>query len=346
MKRVFVFSVVILLAAAPIFGGVAKKSKADVTFRGFGKFSLTQSEKLTAGQKWTDSKSDFKGKGIAGGLAAKTILRSGDTGEIIDLPAMSIYELDNKKKEYTVSPIKKLTEEMAGEQAKEKEAQEKEEPAESDIKITRNEFKVEDTGETSTINAFPCRKYSITWITEWENTQTGEKGSSRLASLVWTTPDSGTLQAAREEETKFARAYLEKIGINVEKMEEDILGTNWLALLKGMGRDKAGATPETAKFAAEMKKIEGYPIVIDGKYYTTGQKPTTETAGEEQGEEPKSVKGVFGGLAKKVLKKKPSDTEGGAEEPALAYYTEVTEISLADLGPADFQVPAGYKKKG
>jgi hypothetical protein len=346
MKRAFIVAVVILVLAGSMFAGVVKKTKSDVTFKGFGKFSSIQSEKLTAEQNWTNSKSDFKGQGIVGSLAGKALLRSGDTGEIIDLVAMSIYHLDHKKKEYTVSPIKKLTEEMAGGRPKAKvETQERGEQPESDIKITRSEFKVEDTGETATINNFPCRKYSVTWIMEWENTKTGEKGSNRLVSLVWTTPETGTLQAAREEESKFSRAYLEKIGINVEQMQQDVLGTNWLTLLNTMNPTKAKASPDVSKFASEMKKIQGFPVVTDGKYYVTGQKPATETAEKEQEEQPKNVKGLFGGLAKKALKKKTVEKEGGAEEPALAFYTEVTEISLADLSKSDFQVPAGYNKK-
>jgi hypothetical protein len=344
MKKAFIFGVLILFLAAPIFAGVVKKSKSDVTFKGFGKFSLTQSEKLTVEQKWTDTKSDFKGQGIVGGLAGKTVLKSGDTGEILDLPALSIYNLDNKKKEYTVRPIKKLTEEMAGARAEAKEEREgKEQEAESNIKITRNELKVEDTGEMATINNFPCKKYTVTWIMEWEDVKTGDKGSSRLESLVWTTPYSSTLEKARQEEAQFSRAYLEKMGINVEKTQQDILGTSWLALLNSMNPGQTQAQPDTSKFVGEMKKIQGYPVVTDGKYFVTGQKVQAETEEEEQ---PKSTRGVFGGLAKKVLKKKPSGTQGGAQEPALTYHTEVTELSLADLGTNDFQVPAGYKKKG
>jgi hypothetical protein len=346
MKKALILSAVILFLAGPISAGVIKKTNSNVTFRGFGKFTLTQNEKLTSDQKWTDTKSDFKGQGIAGGLAGKTLLRSGDTGEIVDLTAMSIYSLDNKKKEYTVRPIKKLTEELAGEQPEAKEEpEEKEEEVESDIKITRSEFKVEDTGETAAINNFPCRKYSVTWITEWENIKTGEKGSSRLESLVWTTPMTGALEKAREEEANFSQAYLEKIGIDVDKMQQDILGTNWLALLGTMSRDKGKARPDTSKFVEEMKKIHGYPVVIDGKYYATSQKPTAETAEQEQEETPKDMKRALGGLLKKTLKKKPATTEEAANEPALTYYTEVVELSLADLGTNDFQVPATYKKK-
>jgi hypothetical protein len=323
-----------------MLAGVVKKTKADVTFKGFGKFSLALNEKLTAELKWADMKSDFKGQGIAGGLAAKTILRSGDTGEIIDLVQSTVARLDNKKKEYTVGPIEKIETEKSEEKAK----AEKEEPAESHIKITKSEFKVEDTGEESTINNFAVRKYLVHWLTEWENTETGDKGSSRLETLLWTTPLNETFEKAQQEEMKFYRAYMAKIGLNVEKTQEDVLGMKWMAILDSFGKTKGQPSRDYSKAAQEMQKIKGYPIVIDGKYFVTGQKAEGEGAEGGQ-EEAQDVKEKVGGFLKKALKKKPAETAASANEPTLTYYTEVLELSTPDLGAADFQVPAGYKKK-
>jgi hypothetical protein len=341
MRKALIIGTAVLVLAAPMLAGVVKKTKSDVTFRGFGKLSLTQSEKLTADLKWTDMKTDFKGQGIAGGLAGKTILRPGDRGEIVDLPQSSVVKLDNKKKEYTVGPIEKIKEQAEGE---EEEAETEEEPGESNVKITKSEFKVEDTGEESTINNFPVRKYLVHWLTEWENTETGDKGSSRLETLLWTTPMNQTLERAQEEEVKFSRAYMEKIGLNIEKTQQDILGTSWLSILDSFGKAKGQPGRDYSKADQEMQKIKGYPIVIDGKYFVTGQKAAGE-GGEEGQEGATDVKGRIGGLLKKTLKKKPADAAGSANEPSLSYYTEVLEISTPDLGAGDFQVPAGYKKK-
>jgi len=340
MKKALISAMIVLVLAAPMLAGVVKKTKADVTFKGFGKFSLAQSEKLTAELKWADTKSDFKGQGIAGGLAAKTILRSGDTGEIIDLPQSTVAKLDNKKKEYTVGPIEKFEQG----QTEEKEKPEKEEPAESHVKITKSEFKVEDTGEESTINNFAVRKYLVHWLTEWENTETGDKGSSRLETLLWTTPMNETFQKAQQEEMKFYRAYMQKIGLDVEKTQEDVLGMRWMAILDSFGKSKGQPERDYSKAAQEMQKIKGYPIVIDGKYFVTGQKAEGEGAEGGQ-EESQDVKEKVGGFLKKALKKKPADPAASANEPTLTYHTEVLEISTPDLGAADFQVPAGYKKK-
>jgi hypothetical protein len=330
MKKTAIFSLAILILTAPIFAGVVKKTKSEIAFRGFGKFSLVQNEKLTAEQRWADMKSDFKGQGITGGLAGKTILRSGDTGEIIDLPASTIVKLDNKKKEYSVSTLEKMKEQAAGGEQAPQGGQE--ETSKSTVKITKNEFKVEDTGEDSTINNFPVHKYLVHWLMEWEDTETGEKGSSRLETLVWTTPMGGELEKAREEEFRFSKAYLEKIGLNVDQMQQDILGTRWLAILDSFSMKRGEAPRDLSKASGELRKIKGYPIVTDGQYFTTGQKPAGES-GEQGGETPTDAKKAIGGLLKKTLKKKPADSA-------------VLEISTPGLGASDFQVPAGYKKKG
>lgn len=340
MKKAMTWGAVLLVLAAPALAGVVKKTKSEINFRGFGKFSSVQSEKLTAEQRWSSMVTDFKGQGVAGGLAARTILKSGDTGEIIDLPQATIYRLDNKKKEYTVSPIEKLKEELAEgkPQAPEAEAEEKE----SEIRVTKNEFKVEDTGEESTINDFPVHKYLLSWLLEWEDVKTGEKGSSRLESVVWTTPLSDELRQAREVELKFSQAYLEKIGVEIGKMEEDVLGVRWLSILDSFSLAKGQPRRDYSKAEREMQKIKGYPIVIDGKYFVSGEKPA---ASAEEEPAATDVKGRLGGLLKKTLKKKPAEAGTEAEGPSLTYHTEVLEISTPDLSASDFQVPAGYKKK-
>jgi hypothetical protein len=346
MKKALVVLLAALVLATPALAGVTKRTKSDVVFRGFGTFTATSSTKLIPDMQWTTTLSEFKGKGLAGGLVGKTLLRSGDTGQIIDLPASTLTQLDNKKREFTVGPIKKLSEQPGGTPEETKGKPEEKET--STVKVTKNEFKVEDTGETSTINNFPCRKYLVLWLMEWEDTQTKEKGSSKLESAVWTTPMTGALQEAQAEEMKFAKAYMEKIGLNVDPSQRDILGTSWMGMLDAFRRPGAKPEQDASQAAAEMQKIKGYPIVIDGKYDVTGQK-TQAAAGEAEPteeESPKGVKGALGGFLKKSLKKKPADTTPKPDEPMLTYRIEVLELATPSLGASDFQVPPDYKKKG
>jgi hypothetical protein len=341
MKKLVVLVIVGLMMTGSVFAGVIKKTKFEVSFKDFGKFTSEQNEKLSTDKKMTDSKNDFKGKGIMGKLSGTFLLKSGEAGEIIDLPAMTIARIDHKKKEYRLEPIEKITDDKkAGESGGVDEADVQGEEEESDIKIIRSEFKVEETGESKTINNFSSKKYVITWVTEWENVKTGEKGIDRLETDVWTTPLTGNLQQAREEELKFTKAYMQSMGIDADSLQQMILGTNWLALLGSISEDGKQHRHKGSNFADEMKKIEGCPVIIDGKYFAKREGGESEGAADE--DSGGGVKGMLGGLAKKALKKGSKDDN----EPAFTYYTELIEFGPGNLGDDAFQIPANYKKKG
>lgn len=340
MKRFFALVMIGLLMTGSVFAGVIKKSKIEVSFKDFGKFTSEQSEKLTAEKKLTDSQNKFKGKGIVGKLSGSFFLKSGETGEMIILPEMMIYRMNHKKKEYSVEPIEKVSSEEEATEAGYGGETEVEEEGESEIKIIQSEFTVDDTRESKTINDFFSNKYIVNWVTEWENVQTGEKGTDRLVTDVWTTPLTGDLQKARDEEQAFTKAYLKSIGIDADSLQQMILGTNWMALLGSMNKGGQSRRHKGSNFADEMKKIEGYPIIIDGKYFEKREGGEEEVDAEE--DSGGGVKGMLGGLAKKALKKGSKDEN----EPAFTYYTELIEFSPVSVGDDAFQVPANYKKKG
>jgi len=339
MKKMSILLIVALMITTQVFAGVVKKTKSEVSFKDFGKFTSEQSEKITAEKKLTDSKNNFKGKGIVGSLSGKFLLKSGETGEIIDLSALTITKMDHKKKEYELNPIEKIRSEGIPEESKQSEELEAEE-GESEIKIIRSEFKVDATGESKVINSFSAEKYVITWVTEWENVETGQKGTDRLVTDVWTTPLSGAIQQAREEEQQFTKAYMKSMGIDSDSLQQMILGTNWLALLGSMSEDGQQRRHKGPNFSDEMKKIEGYPVIIDGKYFAIREGGEEDEEDEEEASG--DVKKMLGGFAKKVIKKGSKDKN----EPAFTYYTELKEFSPSKVSDDAFQVPENYKEKG
>lgn len=347
MIRLVYLLMVLVVISGQIYGGAEKKSKSEVTFKGFGKFTVDAAEKVSADKKRSDSKTNFKGKGLMGGLAGKLLLRSGEEGEIIDLNAMSIYKMNHKEKEYQVMPIEKLKmpESAEGEDNGKTPAEEpgQNEAKESDVRVVRSEFKVTDTGEAKTINNFPCRRFNILWLTEWESVSSGVRGIDSLSTDVWTTALTADLQQAQEEEMQFSRAYMEKLGIDMDQMQQAILGTNWMSILNQLNQSPDNPQAEDSRISDEMKKIEGYPVLIDGKYFAI--RPGEGGDGEQQPEEAEedvNPKKMFGGFAKKLMKKKEAPKE---LEPAFAYYTELLEYKAAQPAESDFTVPANYKQK-
>ena len=340
MKKWTAFSAALLFAAVSSFGGVVKSQKSAIAFKGFGSFTTTITESLIADKMAQSSESEFKGKGLMGSLVVKSLFPSGKTGQIIDLAAMTLTQIDVKRKTYTVTPIEKFAESrrklMAGEDKKDRE------PAkESEYRIIKSEFKVDATGETKAINGFNCRKFVALWTVEWENTRTKDKGTDKLETILWTTPMGGEFQAALAEERTFYTAYMKAMGFDSDKIQRDVLGTEWLNLLTAFdpvgGQSKLTADP--AVLAKEMKKIQGTPIIVDGKYFPAPKPKTAET--EDQGGG--GIGGALGKLGKGLLKKKPNPEEENA--PAVSFYTEVTSIASGSPDAAAFQPPADYKKK-
>ena len=338
MKKWTAVLAALLLAAAGSFGGVVKSQKTEISFKGFGSFNNTSTEKLAADKMATSSESKFDGKGIMGSLVVKNLLPSGRTGQIVDLAAMTLTQIDVKRKEYTVSSIENFAEKRR--KAMEGQNKKDQEPAQdSEYRIIKSEFKVDASGESKSLNGFACRKFTALWTVDWENVRTKDKGTDKLETVLWTTPISGEFQGALAEEKTFYLAYMKAMGFDADKTQQDILGTEWLNLLAlfDPAGGKSKLVPDKAVIAMEMKKIEGYPIVIDGKYFPAPKPKAAED--EDNG----GGGGLLGKLGKSLLKKKPNPEEENA--PAVAFYTEVTSIAAGAVDAAAFQPPADYKKK-
>ena len=338
-KKTIALAGLVALLAGSAFAGVTRSQKAAIAFKGFGSLSTTMTETLAGSRKLTDSDASFEGKGLLGGLAGKAMMPSGHTGEFIDLAAMTTAQIDHKRKTYTVTPIEKWAEIRKEMESAGKPDETAEEQAKSPIRIIKTDFRVTDTGETRTINGFDCRNYTALWTVDWENTETGEKGTDRLETAAWTTPLTGALQAVQAEETAFAEAYMKAIGIDMRDFQKDILGTQWISLLAAfdpVNGQAARMDVDPAKLAREMGKIQGYPIVIDGKYFATPKI-------KKQQDEPSTGGGLVGKALGGLLKKKSAPEEDKA--PSLSFYTEVTLLKAVDVDPASLQVPAGYKQK-
>ncbi|MFC2168382.1 hypothetical protein ACFLRW_05295 [Acidobacteriota bacterium] len=337
IKKISALLIVCLFLTTAVFPGVVKKTKTNVTFGSFGTFSALLTDKISIDKKKTESEIAFKGKGL-GGLVMKAFFKQGEIGEIIDLSAQTICDIDHKKKTYVLRPLGGM--EMAGEEDVSPYRQEEGqmETEESSIKIIRSEFTVDKTGETKTINNFPCEKFALSWITEWENIETGQKGTDRLLTDVWTTPSTDEIEKSQQEEWNFSKELMSSMGIDQSELQQDILGTTWMTMFGQM--DQQGSPPKksSADFSEEMGKLEGYPVIIDGKYYSK-KEGGEEAAGQE---EDKNVRKMLGNLAKKALSRK---SEASADEPAFAYYTELLAFTSENVNADEFQPPAGYKQK-
>lgn len=356
MRLILSLAFIFLFSLNSVLAGVVKQTKSSVRFTDFGDYITQTTMKIQGLQKVDQSDNQFKGKGLMGNLTAKFILRPGSTAELINLEEMKIYSMDHKKQEYRVKPIEKMSYERDAQQEESAEAMESQDEevqeSESNIRITRNEFKVTDSGQKKTINNFPCQEYVAQWIVEWENIETGEKGKDSLVTIVWTTQLNESLLKAQQEEVNFNKEYLSKIGLDRTDFGDEVLGTRWMELFRQLRQspDREYDT-DRPEFDSELQKIKGYAVVTDGNYFVFHEGQTRETSQEQKEEEdetvqhPRDAKGIFGGIMKKAVKKKaePEKETVVGPKPAFSFYTELIKFETQSIRAEELAIPAGYK---
>jgi hypothetical protein len=151
------------------------------------------------------------------------------------------------------------------------------------------------------------------------------------------------MKKGMEIEAAFAKAYLAKLGMNLDKNQEELLGGKWLDMLQQVKRDDVGADAKYENAGNELAKLEGYPVVTDGKYYARRSGGQQQVAAESEQPEEEStdvtdVKKGLGGLAKGMFGKKKEEKPKGLE-PAMSFYTEVLKLNIGSADAGRFQSP-------
>ncbi len=346
MRTINLLFLAIFFMTCSLFSGVIHESKTTVKFKGFGEFITHESVWLQNLQQHKESQNEFKAQGMMGQMIAKLLFGEKQKGEIIDLNAMKIYDLFHEKKQYRVRPIEKFEFEEGASEETEQMAPENTEsqPEKSNIKIIRRVFKVVPTGKSRTINNFSAKEYHIFWVTEWVNTETGEKGKDSLFTDVWTTKSDKKLENALQEEQAFQKAFLKKVGIEADLEANSILGLNWLRKFQAMNKNGQNVEPLwDSKYTQEIKKIEGFPILVDGQYFAIRPDKQKNQKKPDSGFDITNANKMFGNLFGKALKKQIKK-KGSKKEPDFSYHTELIQLKTASLDNSHFEIPAGYSQ--
>jgi hypothetical protein len=284
-------------------------------------------------------------EGVVSSIAIKgdrKLTRTGDTGRLVDLAEEKVYDIDFKKKTYSVLTFEQVRQKMLEAQQKMKEQQAKMEAERAkhpDEKAPEYDYEVSSkaTGETKEINGFQTKQI-ITTITMKPKGQTLEQGGGMVMTMdQWLTPKVPGAQ----EEIDFEMKYLKKIGIADMVQEMAAAAAMYPGIMEAAKRAKV-----------EGDKLDGTPIYAVSTFDLVAS-PEQQKEQEKQQAEADSGGGGLGGLlARKMMKKKKSDdaaTDGSSgsasKGPSLMTMTnEVLSLSN-DATDADVALPEGFKQK-
>ncbi|MDA1312021.1 MAG: hypothetical protein O2968_01685 [Acidobacteria bacterium] len=324
ISRLLLF--MILFASLPLAGAVKTKDRAKFEMPGFlGGLMKT-----------------FGGKAAKEGIVTETWVlgdrmmtrTDSDRGQLIDLEAEQIHEIEFNKKRYkTVTfdqyreNLKKAQEQMAqvgGGSSQSESRPSKEMEVEVDIK---------NTGQSQVKNGFNCQLTILT-VTMREKGKTLEEGGGmRLTNLMWLSKDV----PPTDEVSDFHRRFAEKLGLFSTDIQAGALASLYPAFQK-----------LTEKIEDQKGEIEGSAVVTE---MTTDLFPDPHSPQAQQGQAEKpSLKGMLGGLGgfgRRSKKEEPPPQAAQGQPGSRALFkgvTEMLEVSSA-VQPGDVAIPATFKQR-
>jgi hypothetical protein len=280
----------------------------------------------------------FGGKAARDGVVASNAVK-GDrkstmtdtTGRIVDLREEKVYELDLKKKTYTVATFAELrqqlkeAQEKAARDAREQAGKEKEpDKAEQKDKAPEVEvdFDVKETGQKKAIAGYDAREVVMTITVREKGKTLDDNGGLVVTSNLWLGPDIPALKELAEFELRYWKAIApETTGVSAEQMAAVM--AMYPLVKQGMDR-----------LNKEKATLSGTPLSTITTFEAVKSKEQMAKDSEST-----SGGGLSGMLARKMMKK-------GEEKPRVTIFTvtsETLEVATT-VAPADLEIPAGFKE--
>lgn len=329
MKRLARIAIVALplmtLAAPPVFAEVKTRDKTQVKFEGM----LGRMFNLFGGKS---AKEGIEGRTAVKGSRKATLTDSG--GTIVDLTEEKIYELDAKKKQYTVTTFDELRRRMREAQEKavkeaEKEAEKesgKKEEAQKPQKEYEVDFDVKDTGQRKSIAGYDTKNTIVTITVREKGKTLDESGGVVMTNDMWLGPAIPQLKELYDFELKYAQQLhgFEATALSAEQMSA------MLAMFPLVGK-------AMDRMKKDGDKLAGTPLDTTMTFEAVKSK---EQLAQAQQQSSSSGGGLGGMLAKKIMKTEPPK----ARSTIVTTRLEVLEVSTS-VAAADLAIPADYKEK-
>lgn len=295
----------------------------------------------------------FGGKGAREGTTSmvavkgnRKVTMSDSTGQIIDLTEEKIYDLDIKKKTYTVTTFAELRKQMeearrdAEKSAREERNSEPSKPAEKDPNAKEYEvdFDMKNTGVSKTINGFNTRQTVVTITVREKGKTLNDAGGMVMTTDLWTAPNAPSTRDLADFDLKYAQKLYGPTVVGASAQD--------MAMAMAMYPQ---IKPALDKMRAEGTKVEGTAILTEVKMEAVP--PGTANQAAEAipaAEEPKKrgFGGMLGGLKKMAEQAQKNENSNAKPQRAIIMTTSVEMTKLTtDVDAASVAMPAGFTEK-
>ena len=324
MKRLARIAIValplVMLAAATMYADVKTTDRTTVKFEGM----LGRMFNLFGGGKPAEGTTAVKG-------SRKATIRDA-SGQIIDLSEEKVYDLDMKKKTYSVTTFEELRRRMRESQEKAKKEAEKEEgkpqEAQKPTKEVEVDFDVKNTGEKKQIAGYDAHETIVTITVREKGMTLEQSGGLVLTNDIWLGPKIPQLKELSDFDVKYWKALQgpEAVAMSAEQMAAMV--AMFPLVSKAMDR-----------MQKEGDKLSGTPLDTTTTVESVKSKDQLTDA-QASSSNSKGGGGLGGMLAKKIMKQEPPK----ARSTIATTHHEVLEVSTS-VTAADVGIPADFKEK-
>jgi hypothetical protein len=329
MKRLVRIALIVLplgmLATAPIFAEVKTRDKSTVKFEGMLGRMITL----------------FGGKGAKEGIENKVAVKGNrkaslndTTGTIIDLSEEKVYDLDMRKKTYTVTTFEELRRRMQEARDKaEKEAQKEEpaqapEPQQKPTKEYEVDFDVKDTGQKKQIAGYDTHETIVTVTVREKGKTLEEAGGLVMTSDMWLGPQIPAMKEIAEFDLKYAKQLAgPQVMPTISAEQMAAVVKTFPLITKAMDR-----------MQKDGDKLAGTPLDTTMTFEGVKSKEQLEQA-QKQNSSSSGGGGISGMLARKMIKK----DEPKARATIFTTHNEVLEVATS-VAASDLALPADFKE--
>lgn len=299
--------------------------------------------------------------GLFGGKAARegvvnTVALKGDRmlsmnetdGEIVDLKEEKIYDLDVRKKTYTVATFAEVRQRL--EEARKKaekdvqEARKSEGPADGQKpqKEMEVDFTVKETGQSKQVAGFDTKE-SVATITVREKGKTLEESGGLVMNVsMWMTPSMPGLKEIADFRVRYAQQlYGPVMAQAAQDMAQAV--AMYPALKDAM-----------AKFQAESGKMNGIAVATTSTFEAVASAEQLAQQQQSQADAPKEdaprgVGGLVGGFGRRMMRRKNDEEAKPAASAPGRTLIMTTTTEYLTVSPSatdgDVSIPAGFKLK-
>ena len=309
------------LAAAPAYAEVKTRDITQVKFEGM----LGRMFNMFGGKA---AKEGIQGKTAVKGNRKATLTDAG--GTIVDLSEEKVYDIDAKKKQYTVTTFDELRGRIREAREKAMKEAEKEQPGKKDegqpTKEYEVDFDVKDTGQKKSIAGYDAKNTVVTITVREKGKTLEESGGMVMTNDMWLGPAIPQLKEVYEFDLKYAK--------QLQGPEAAALSAEQMAAVLAMFPLVGKAMDRMQK---DADKLSGTPLVTTMTFEAV---KTKQQVAQEQQSSGSSGGGIGGMLAKKIMKTEPPKERS----TIMTTRYEVLEVSTS-VEAADLAIPADYKQK-